>query len=125
MKLVLAACMALALSWAPAHARVVHRHKHAHYRFEATAFSRRGITAVGTRPHWGTAAADPRILPLGTRIRVSGAGPYSGEYTVMDVGGKVVGAHIDLYIPNPVAARRFGKRLVTVRVIRWGCRRRG
>lgn len=70
MKLVLAACMALALSWAPAHARVVHRHKHAHYRFEATAFSRRGITAVGTRPHWGTAAADPRIL-LSARGSVS------------------------------------------------------
>src|SRR5262245_14045832 len=49
-------------------------------RFTATASALHGITAKGTVTHEGTVAADPSVLPLGSRIRVSKAGPYSGEY---------------------------------------------
>lgn len=80
----------------------------------------RGTTQLGTRTHWGTIAADPRIFPLGTRIRVSGAGPYSGIYVVTDTGSKVIGRHIDIYIPPGHGARQFGRRIVRVRVLRWG-----
>ncbi len=87
---------------------------------EATAFDRHTITAAGTIPHAGIVAADPSILPLGTRIRISGAGVYRGIYTVRDTGGKVVGRHIDIYVPDAAAARMFGKKIVTVRVLRIG-----
>jgi len=90
------------------------------HNFEATAFSRFGTTSAGTEPHIGIVAADNRVLPLGTRIRVTQAGIYSGIYIVRDTGSKVQGRHIDIYIPNRAAARRFGKKIVRVRVLRWG-----
>lgn len=91
-----------------------------HYRCEATAFSLRGPTQLGVRAQQGVIAADPRIFPLGTLVRVSGAGPYSGSYVVTDTGSKVIGHQIDIFIPNRLQARRFGRKLVTVHVIRWG-----
>jgi len=89
-------------------------------RMEATAFSRPGVTASGTETHWGIVAADPAVLPLGSRIRISGAGPYSGRYVVRDTGEKIVGRKVDLFIPNTAAALHFGKKLVRVRVLRRG-----
>jgi len=88
---------------------------------KATAFTRaQQPTASGTEVHEGVAAADPRILPLGTRIRVTGAGPYSGNYLVADTGSAIKGRHIDLWVPSASAARRFGSRLVRVRIRRVG-----
>jgi 3D (Asp-Asp-Asp) domain-containing protein len=90
-----------------------------HYRCLATAFAMSGETARGTETHVGVVAADPRIFPLGTRLQLVGAG-ISGTYTVSDTGPAVVGRHIDIYLPNARAAKRFGKRMVSVRVLRWG-----
>jgi 3D (Asp-Asp-Asp) domain-containing protein len=89
-------------------------------RFEARAHSIKGITAQGTMVHEGCVAADPRVLPLGTRISVSGAGPYSGTYAVTDTGSKVNGRQIDIYVRSLDEARRFGKKAVTVRVLSYG-----
>jgi len=68
--------------------------------FIATAYSVEGTGASGKWSHPGTVAADRTILPLNSRIRVYGAGRYSGEYTVEDTGGKVDGHHIDVYMPR-------------------------
>ncbi len=91
-------------------------------RMEATAFAAPPSkpTSAGTVPHEGIVAADPSVLPLGSRIRVSGAGVYDGVYTVTDTGGKVVGRHIDLYLPTEAEARRFGKKIVRVRILQIG-----
>ena len=97
-----------------AQARTHHRHT---LRMVATAYSKRGITTSGTLPHTGVAAADPAVLPLGSRILVRGAGPYSGYYVVRDTGEKIQGRKIDLFIPNLRAAKKFGKRIVLVRII--------
>jgi rare lipoprotein A len=88
---------------------------------EATAFSRvEGPTASGTVPHRGIVAADPSVLPMGSRIRVSDAGFLNGVYTVTDQGGGVKGRHIDIYVPSIVRAKKFGKKMVTVRVLQVG-----
>jgi 3D (Asp-Asp-Asp) domain-containing protein len=87
-------------------------------RMEATAFSIRGTTAAGTVTHRGTAAADPAVVPLGSRILVRGAGAYSGYYLVTDTGNAVRGRTIDLFISNPAAAKQFGRKMVTVRILR-------
>lgn len=92
----------------------------ARYIFEATAFSTFGITRDGSETHRGIVAADNSVLPLGTRIRVTEAGGYSGTYTVRDTGAKVQGRHIDIYIPNTAMARQFGRKTVRVSVLRWG-----
>ncbi len=46
--------------------------------FRATAYCLRGRTASGGNVRRGIVAADPRILPLGTRIEIS-AGSYGGS----------------------------------------------
>jgi 3D (Asp-Asp-Asp) domain-containing protein len=65
-----------------------------------------------------TLAADPHILPIGTIVEVTHAGPYSGQYVVADTGQKVVGRKIDIYIARTRECIRFGKRRVRVRVLR-------
>ena len=59
------------------------------YRMEATAFDLSGITRAGTRPNRGVVSADSAFLPLGTRIRVTGAEQFSDIYLVTDTGAKV------------------------------------
>ena len=85
--------------------------------FTATAYTTPGKTASGAHTREGICAADPAVLPFGSRIRVDGAGRYSGDYVVKDSGRKIDGREIDLYIANDAAAKRFGKRAVTVEVL--------
>ena len=92
--------------------------------FEATAYSIEGKTADGTHAREGVAAADPKVLPLGTRIRVQGAGQYDGEYVVRDTGRAVKGREVDVYLANDGEAKRFGRKSVQVEVVAWGDGRR-
>jgi 3D (Asp-Asp-Asp) domain-containing protein len=88
--------------------------------FIATAYSVEGTGASGKWSHPGTVAADRKVLPLNSRIRVYGAGRYSGDYTVEDTGGKVDGHHIDLYMPSQAEAKKFGRQRVKVVVLKYG-----
>lgn len=84
--------------------------------FRATAYCLKGRTASGGNVRRGIVAADPRVLPLGTRIQVS-AGSYSGTYTVADTGGAVRGRVLDIWVPSCSEANRFGRRSVMVSVL--------
>jgi peptidoglycan lytic transglycosylase len=88
--------------------------------FRATAYSVKGKTAAGNRAADGIVAADPRILPLGSRIRVDDAGEYSGNYVVTDTGRKIHGRHIDLFIADHAEAKHFGKKMVRVAILERG-----
>jgi 3D (Asp-Asp-Asp) domain-containing protein len=88
--------------------------------FLATAYAIGGTTAAGTPTKRGVVAADTNVLPLGTKIQVTNAGPHSGIYTVTDTGSKVRGRHIDIYLPSWTKAKEFGRKIVHVRVLRWG-----
>ena len=92
--------------------------------FDATAYSIEGKTADGTHAREGIVAADPKVLPLGTRIRVQGAGQYDGEYVVRDTGRAVKGREIDVYLAKDAEAKRFGRKSVQVEVVAWGDGRR-
>jgi 3D (Asp-Asp-Asp) domain-containing protein len=85
--------------------------------FTATAYSDTGPTVKGNSTHAGTAAADPSVIPLGSKVRVTDAGPYSGDYAVTDTGRQVNGHTIDLFIADPVAARQFGRKQVRVEIL--------
>lgn len=88
---------------------------------EATAFALDSKpTAAGTVPHEGIVAADPAVLPLGSRIRITHAGAYNGTYTVTDTGSKIEGRHIDLCLPTSAEAKQFGKKVVLVQVLETG-----
>ena len=88
----------------------------------ATAYSLRGRTASGRMVSRGLIAADPRVLPLGSRVRLDHPG-YSGEYLVADTGGAIRGRHIDIWTPSSREAMRFGKRTVKLTVLSYGVRR--
>lgn len=84
--------------------------------FRATAYCLKGRTANGGGVRRGIVAADPRILPLGTRIQIT-AGAYSGTYTVADTGGAVRGRILDVWVPSCSEAMRFGRRSISVSVL--------
>lgn len=91
--------------------------------YVATAYSLRGRTASGQMVSKGIIAADPRFLPLGSRVRLQ-AGSYSGEYVVADTGSMVRGRRIDIWTPTSREAMRFGRRLVKLTVLSLPGRRR-
>jgi 3D (Asp-Asp-Asp) domain-containing protein len=91
--------------------------------YVATAYSLRGRTASGVPVSKGVIAADPRVLPLGSRVKLE-AGSYSGEYVVADTGGMVRGRRIDIWTPTSREAMRFGRRTVKLTVLRLGGRKR-
>lgn len=84
--------------------------------FVATAYALRGRTASGRYVNRGIIAADRRVLPLGTRVRLDD-GNYSGEYLVADTGGAVRGRKIDIWVPDNREALRFGRRTVKLTVL--------
>ena len=90
--------------------------------YMATAYSLYGRTASGRRVSKGLIAADPSVLPLGTRVRLE-AGSYSGEYLVADTGGAVRGKRIDIWTSSSREAMRFGRRTVKLTVLSYGPRR--
>lgn len=84
--------------------------------FSATAYALRGKTAMGSGVRRGIIAADPRHLPLGTRVQLS-AGNWSGTYLVADTGGAIKGRKIDVWVPNNNEAMKFGRRKVMLTVL--------
>lgn len=88
--------------------------------YVATAYSVTGITASGEWTHRHVVAADPDILPLGTRVKIRRAGKYSGEYVVADTGAKVQGHRLDIYMPSTRECKIFGSKPVRVRVVELG-----
>jgi 3D (Asp-Asp-Asp) domain-containing protein len=90
--------------------------------YVATAYSLPGRGASGMRVTRGLIAADPRVLPFGTRVRLD-AGQYSGEYIVGDSGSAVKGRKIDIWMPSNGEACRFGRRKVKLTVLSYGPRR--
>jgi 3D (Asp-Asp-Asp) domain-containing protein len=81
--------------------------------FSATAYCFSGRTSMGHGVRRGLIAADPRVLPMGSRIFVN-AGQWSGMYLVSDTGGGIKGRRLDIWVPSCSEARRFGRRSVQV-----------
>lgn len=73
-----------------------------------------GETASGTKAKVGTIAADTRVYPFGTRIRV----PGYGWGTVEDRGGAIQGQRLDLFFDSHEDALEWGRQTVTVEVFR-------
>ena len=90
--------------------------------YTATAYSLRGRTASGRPVSRGLIAADPAVLPLGSKVRLE-AGSFSGEYLVADTGGAVRGRRIDIWTPSTREALRFGRQLIKLTVLSFGTKR--
>lgn len=84
----------------------------------ATAYCDNGFTSRG--PHttrnasgYSTIAVDPRVIPLGSRVYVSG---YGYAYAV-DTGGDIIGNRIDVFFPTNAECESWGRRSVSVTVL--------
>ena len=60
---------------------------------QVTAYCDQGETASGVQTRRGIVAADPDVLPLGSRIRVEGLAAHNGTYDVEDTGARGEGTH--------------------------------
>lgn len=88
-------------------------------RVTATAYCKGTLTATGTKPAPGIVAADPAVLPFGTKVRLTGLDArYNGVYTVRDTGSSIRGGRIDLFMRDCNEAVRFGRRAATVAILR-------
>lgn len=89
--------------------------------FSATAYCKGTTTASGVRVRTGVAAADPKLLPVGSVVNVAaGDSKYDGVYTVMDTGPAVQGRQLDIYMWSCHEALAFGRKRVQVTVLRLG-----
>ncbi len=90
-------------------------------RFEVTAYCKGETTAAGVKVRAGMAAADPKLLPLGSVVKIEGVpADYEGIYTVLDTGPEVQGRELDIYMWSCFEALEFGRRRAAVTVLRLG-----
>ena len=75
----------------------------------STAYSLPGHTASGLPVGLGICATDPRVIPLGTRFNI----PGYGICVAADTGSAVVGATIDIWMPDAQASM-YGRQTVTI-----------
>jgi resuscitation-promoting factor RpfB len=73
-----------------------------------------GITASGRPAGHGVVAVDPRVIPLGTHMYI----PGYGHAVAGDTGGAIRGRRIDLGFNSNAAANQFGRRAITVYLIK-------
>jgi 3D (Asp-Asp-Asp) domain-containing protein len=73
-----------------------------------------GVAANGMRAGHGVVAVDPRIIRLGSKLYI----PGYGAAIAGDTGGAIRGRRIDLGFNSLGDALRFGRRSITVYVLR-------
>ncbi|HEV7588030.1 MAG TPA: 3D domain-containing protein [Longimicrobium sp.] len=89
----------------------------------STMYCLKGEMRTGVRTRDGMAAGDPRVLPLGSVVRVSRPnGDLIGLFVIMDTGGAIRGMDIDLYVDSCAEARRWGRHPVVAEVLDIGKR---
>lgn len=84
-------------------------------RMMATAYTHTGNrTATGTTARVGAVAVDPKVIPLGSKLYIDGYGFARAE----DTGGAIKGDRIDLFLNTAEETKRFGRRWVTVYILK-------
>lgn len=72
-----------------------------------------GPTASGTTPTAGrTIAVDPRVIPLGSKVKIGGR-----TYVAEDTGGAIKGNRIDMYFGSHSEALRWGVQYKNVSLV--------
>ena len=87
---------------------------------ESTAYYGHGITASGLKPvrnpdGISTIAVDPNVIPLGSKVYVSGY----GLAIAADTGGAIKGNIIDVYLNSYEECMSWGRRQVTVQILEY------
>lgn len=88
------------------------------FTMQATAYTGGTFTATGTTPVYNpsgisTVAVDPSVIPLGSKVYVSGY----GTAIAADTGGAINGNIIDVYFNSEADCIAWGRRTVTVEIL--------
>ncbi|MGC8512394.1 MAG: 3D domain-containing protein [Acidimicrobiales bacterium] len=78
--------------------------------FVVTCYDLAGDTASGTPTSMATVAVDPSVIPLGTRLYISGVGVRYAQ----DTGGAIIGNRLDVWEPSYGQCMSWGVRTETV-----------
>ena len=73
-----------------------------------------GYTYSGNKAGKGHAAVDPKVIPIGSILFVEGYGYCIAD----DIGGTVIGNHIDICVDTVDQAYQWGVRTVKVYLVR-------
>jgi len=84
--------------------------------FLATCYDNRGLTATGVPASLRSVAVDPRVIPLGSTIWISGVGVRIAQ----DTGGLIKGKRVDVWMPGHQTCIDFGVKKVQVVMLRRG-----
>ncbi|MBR6514296.1 MAG: G5 domain-containing protein [Clostridia bacterium] len=77
-----------------------------------------GITASGKAIELGMIAVDPRVIPLGTKVYLTGSWGDMGVHSAEDTGGSIKGNKIDVYLGDDYnLLRQFGRRSMRVYIL--------
>ncbi len=77
-----------------------------------------GLTATGKVPEIGMIAVDPRVIPLGTQVYVTGSWGDMGVCSAEDTGGVIKGNKIDVFLGDDFdLIRQFGRRSMRVYIL--------
>ena len=79
-----------------------------------------GRTASGEFVKRGIIAVDTDVIPMHSKVLITGAGHLDGIYVAKDTGGAIVGNRVDIYVTTKEEAFNFGRRKVKLYVIREG-----
>ena len=82
--------------------------------YTASCYKCSGTTASGVHAGFGIIAVDPHVIPLGTKLLI----PGYGRAVAGDTGGSIVGHRVDLGMNTVAEALRFGRRPITVYVLK-------
>ena len=74
-----------------------------------TAYCLSGTTRRGRYVRPGIVAADRKLFPLSRYIELYAGEKYLGRFLIDDTGGKIRGAHIDVWVPTCREATVFGR----------------
>jgi 3D (Asp-Asp-Asp) domain-containing protein len=84
--------------------------------YNGAEFGSNGIMRNGNYVHWGAVAVDPSVIPLGTRMYISGFG--NQVFVAEDTGSAIIGNRIDIWMPSVGQALEFAAQRRTVTIIR-------
>lgn len=79
-----------------------------------------GITATGKAIDYGMIAVDPRVIPLGTKVYLTGS-TYGdmGVHSAEDTGGSIKGNKIDVFLGDDYnTLMQFGRRTMRIYILK-------
>jgi 3D (Asp-Asp-Asp) domain-containing protein len=77
--------------------------------------SKYNLTKLGIPPIYDkTVAVDPKVIPLGSTVKIAGV----GTFLAADTGKLIKGTRIDIAVADCEEAIQFGKQNMKVRIVK-------